>query len=840
MGKDEATTRTSVQQLPSMEEVQKELETSPEGLTAAEASTRLEKYGYNELEEKKISPLKRILSSFIGPIPFMIEAAALLSAVLGRWPDFIIIMLLLVGNAIIDFWEENSASNAISALKSQLALTALVLRNKKWVDVPSRGLVPGDVVRIQIGNVIPADMRLLDGDKIKVDQAALTGESLPVSHGPGDLVYSGSVVKEGQIDGIVSATGTHTFFGKTAKLVAEAKTVSHFQRAVLKIGNYLAFLSIALVLLLFVVAMFRGDSILDFIQFALVMIVAGVPVAMPTVLSVCMAVGAQNLAKKKAVVSHLVAIEELAGMDVLCSDKTGTLTQNKLSCGKPHCIAGNSADDIMLAAVLASETGSKDPIDTAIRAEMKDKSVLESYTVKHFQPFDPVSKRTEADIVESDGASIKTSKGAPQVILELAFNKDSIREEVDSAINEFASRGFRALGVAKTDAGGNWQYLGIIPLFDPPRVDSKSMIEDVNTMGVDLKMVTGDELAIAVETAKQLGMGTNIMDANVLSTSDPAKKPLVDDTIERADGFAQVFPEHKYYVVDVLQRDGHIVGMTGDGVNDAPALKKADVGVAVSGATDAARAAADIVLMAPGLSVIVDAIKQSRQIFERMSNYCIYRIAETLRLLFFITICVITFDLYPVTTIMIVLLALLNDGAILTIAYDNVPVAAKPQKWDMRLILGVATTLGVVGVMETFGLFYLLEKVFDLPVGPDQKQAFIQTAIYLKLAVAGHLTVFVARTRGPWYKALPPAKIMLFAIFGTQLLAAVISVYGLFGMQAIGWKFAGIVWLYALVMFPFEDVAKLIAVRVFGRDQEPVLLEAKAKKRKIASVQSRF
>jgi len=840
MGKDEAATRTSVQQLPSMEEVQKELETSPEGLTAAEASTRIEKYGYNELEEKKISPLKRILSSFVGPIPFMIEAAALLSAILGRWPDFIIIMLLLVGNAIIDFWEENSASNAISALKSQLALTALVLRNKKWVDVPSRGLVPGDVVRIHIGNVIPADMHLLDGDKIKVDQAALTGESLPVSHGPGDLVYSGSVVKEGQIDGIVSATGTHTFFGKTAKLVAEAKTVSHFQRAVLKIGNYLAFLSIALVLVLFVVAMFRGDSILDFIQFALVMIVAGVPVAMPTVLSVCMAVGAQNLAKKKAVVSHLVAIEELAGIDVLCSDKTGTLTQNKLSCGKPHCIAGNSDDDIILAAVLASETDSKDPIDTAIRAEMKDKSVLESYTVKHFQPFDPVSKRTEADIVESDGASIKTSKGAPQVILELAFNKESIREEVDSAINEFASRGYRALGVAKTDAGGNWQYLGIIPLFDPPRVDSKSMIEDVNTMGVDLKMVTGDELAIAVETAKQLGMGTNIMDANVLSTGDPAKKPLVDDAIERADGFAQVFPEHKYYVVDVLQKDGHIVGMTGDGVNDAPALKKADVGVAVSGATDAARAAADIVLMAPGLTVIVDAIKQSRQIFERMSNYCIYRIAETLRLLFFITICVITFDLYPVTTIMIVLLALLNDGAILTIAYDNVPVAAKPQKWDMRLIMGVATTLGVVGVIETFGLFYLLEKVFDLPVGPDQKQAFIQTAIYLKLAVAGHLTVFVARTRGPWYKALPPAKIMLFAIFGTQLLAALISVYGLFGMQAIGWKFAGIVWLYALVMFPLEDVAKLIAVRVFGRDQEPVLLEAKAKKRKLASVQSRF
>lgn len=335
-------------------------------------------------------------------------------------------------------------------------------------------------------------------------------------------------------------------------------------------------------------------------------------------------------------------------------------------------------------------------------------------------------------------------------------------------------------------------------------------------------------------------MGTNIIDASVLSTKDTGKKPLINDTIERADGFAQGFPEHKYYVVDVLQRDGHIVGMTGDGVNDAPALKKANIGVAVSGATDAARAAADIVLMAPGLSVIIDAIKQSRQIFERMSNYSIYRIAETLRLLFFITICIITFDLYPVTTIIVVLLALLNDGAILSIAYDNVPVAAEPQKWDMRLILGVATTLGVVGVMETFGLFYLHEKVFDLPVGPAQKQAFIQTAIYLKLAVAGHLTVFVARTRGPWYKALPPAKIMLLAIFGTQLLAAVISVYGLFGMQAIGWKFAGIVWLYALVMFPLEDVAKLIAVRVFGRDQEPVLLEAKAKKRKIASVQSRF
>jgi len=341
-------------------------------------------------------------------------------------------------------------------------------------------------------------MRLLAGDKIKVDQAALTGESLPVAHGPGDLVYSGSVVKEGQIDGIVSATGTHTFFGKTAKLVADAKTVSHFQKAVLKFGNYLAFLSITLVLLLFIISLFRGDSILEFIQFALVMIVAGVPVAMPTVLSVCMAVGAQKLAKKQAIVSHLEAIEELAGIDVLCSDKTGTLTQNKLSCGKPHCLAENSAGDILLAAVLASETNSKDPIDTTIQAGMKDKSVLESYTVKHFQPFDPVSKRTEADIVGSDGTSFKTSKGAPQVILELAFNKESIREEVDSAINEFASRGYRALGVAKTDTGGNWQYLGIIPLFDPPRIDSKSMIAAAEKMGVDLKMLTGDEQAIAL------------------------------------------------------------------------------------------------------------------------------------------------------------------------------------------------------------------------------------------------------------------------------------------------------------------------------------------------------
>jgi H+-transporting ATPase len=417
-----------------------------------------------------------------------------------------------------------------------------------------------------------------------------------------------------------------------------------------------------------------------------------------------------------------------------------------------------------------------------------------------------VHKRTEATVKGGDGKQFFVSKGAPQVILQMSKNADAVKPEVEKAVNEFAGRGFRSLGVCRADQEGNWQFAGVIPMFDPPREQAKATIASARQMGLNVKMVTGDQTAIARETSKQLGLGTNIVDASTLGDTKQQPGPKIIDAIEKADGFAEVFPEHKYFIIEALQKSGHIVGMTGDGVNDAPALKKADCGIAVSGATDAARAAASIVLLAPGLSVIIEAIKESRKIFQRMNSYAMYRIAETLRVVLFMTVAILVFNFYPVTAVMIVMIALLNDGAILSIAYDNVRYSNKPEAWNMRRVLGVSTVLGVNGVIAAFLLFWLGERVFHLD------RAHVQTLMYLKLSVAGHLTIFLTRTRGPFW-TIKPAKILWIAVLGTQIIATLIAVYGLF-MTPLGWKFAGLVWGYAILWALFTDRIKLLAYRV--------------------------
>ena len=796
-------------------EVEEKLGSSPDGLTQAEAQKRLTQYGPNEIEEKKTNPFLKFLIYFWGPIPWMIEAAVILSALARHWPDFFIILVLLLANAVVGFWEERAAGNAIAALKAKLAVKARVKRDGKWITPAARELVPGDVIRVRLGDIVPADARLLEGDPVEVDQSALTGESLPATRKPGEAVFSGSIIRQGEIGALVYATGANTYFGKTAQLVQEAHTVSHFQKAVLKIGNYLIILAVALVAVIIGVAIFRGDPILTTLQFALVLTVAAIPVAMPTVLSVTMAVGARLLARKKAIVSRLVAIEELAGVDVLCADKTGTLTQNKLTLGDPFSVNGITADQVILNAALASRADNKDTIDLAVLGGLKNDQALKDYQVVHFQPFDPVHKRTEATVKGPDGKEFKVTKGAPQVILELLANTGQVKSAVEKSVNEFAARGFRSLGVARADQENTWMFVGVLPLFDPPRDDAKTTIATALAMGVKVKMVTGDALAIAKETAKKLDMGANILDAASLGDSKKQETPQVTESIEKADGFAQVFPEHKFHIVDVLQQRGHIVGMTGDGVNDAPALKKADCGIAVSSATDAARAAAAIVLTTPGLAAIIDAIKESRRIFQRMNSYAIYRIAETLRVLFFMTLAILIFNFYPLTAVMIVMLALLNDGAILSIAYDNVHYKGKPEAWNMRMVLGVATVLGIVGVISAFGLFYLGERVFHLD------RAHIQTLMYLKLSVAGHLTIFLARTRGPFW-SIRPARVLWIAVLGTQIVATLIAVYGLF-MTPLGWGWAGFVWGYALLWFLVNDRVKLLAYRIF----DPVKTEPK-------------
>ena len=529
-----------------------------------------------------------------------------------------------------------------------------------------------------------------------------------------------------------------------------------------------------------------------------------IPVALPAVLTVTMAIGAVALAKKEAIVSKLVSIEEMAGVDVLCSDKTGTITKNELTVATAQTFDEYTIDEVLLYGTLSSREENRDPIDDAIIAKAKTinsvASALGSYVVLDFKPFDPVSKRTEAKVKSPSAEQFKVSKGAPQVILSLVPNKDELENRIAEIVNAFASKGYRALGIAKTDAYGTWHYVGLLAIYDPPREDSAETIKTAQKMGIDVKMVTGDHIAIAREISHEVNLGTNILSASsFMDKADSEAKGLV----ENADGFAQVFPEHKYRIVHLLREKGHIVGMTGDGVNDVPALKKADAGIAVAGATDAAKSAADVVLTKLGLSVIIDTIKESRKIFQRMNNYAIYRIAETIRVLIFLTLSILAFNFYPLTAVMIVILALLNDLPIMMIAYDNVKIQEKPVRWNMRSVLVVASLLGVTGVFSSFFLFLIGLQVLNLDM------ATLQTLIFLKMTVGGHMTIYLARTgvQHFWERPLP-AKILFFTAEITQVVGTLIAAFGIF-MTPIGWGLAGFVWGYALLSFMITDVLKI-------------------------------
>jgi H+-transporting ATPase len=784
------------------------------GLSEDEAAKKLVQYGPNELPEHRVNPFRKFFGYFWGPIPWMIEAAAILSVVISHWEDFGIIITLLVVNAIVGYWQENKAENAIELLKKRLAPKALVLRDGKWREVPAKELVPDDAVRVRLGDIVPADIKLLKGDYLLVDESALTGESLPSEKHASDIAYSGSIVKQGEMDSIVVATGVSSYFGKTAKLIETTKTGSHFQKAVIRIGNYLIILAVIMVSMVAVASLFRQVNPLELLQFALVLTVAAIPVALPAVLTVTLAIGAIALAKKEAIVSKLVSIEELAGVDVLCSDKTGTITQNLLTVAQLQVFGDFTVEDVLLFGALSSREENRDPIDEAVVSDAKSNkhvaAELVNYSIDDFKPFDPVSKRTLATVRTKENLTFKVSKGAPQVILELVENKTVLTKEVNKTIENFARRGYRALGVAKQQEKGEWAYVGLIAIYDPPRSDSGETIKTAKKMGVNVKMVTGDHIAIAKEISREVNLGENILPASAfVGKPDSETKGL----IENADGFAQVFPEHKYQIVQILQDQGHIVGMTGDGVNDAPALKKADAGIAVAGATDAAKSAADVVLTRQGLSVIVDAINESRKIFERMQNYAIYRIAETTRVLIFLTLSILVFAFYPVTAIMIVILALLNDLPIMTIAYDNVKVQPNPVRWNMRDILMVASLLGSIGVITSFLMLFIGLEILHLDMG------MVQTLIFLKLTVAGHLTIYLARTgvHHFWEKPLP-SKILFGVTETTQVIGTLMAIFGVF-MTPIGLELALFVWGYALLTFVITDSIKIHFFKLLGHGE---------------------
>jgi len=793
-------------QQKSSEDYFKKLHSSIDGLSSDDAQKRLDQYGPNAIVEQKQNPLLKFFEYFWGPIPWMIEVAAILSLVVQHWTDFIIILVLLVFNAIVGFWQEYQASNALDALKDELALKARVLRDGKWQEVAASNLVPGDIIRVRLGDIVPADVKLVEGDYLMVDQSALTGESLPVEKTLEDLAYSGSAVKQGEMVCLVVKTGEDTYFARTAKLVEGAGAVSHFQKAVLTIGDYLIYMSLGLAIFLVLAQLIRGDTFLTIFQFVLILVVAAIPVAMPAVLSVTMALGALVLSRMKAIVSRLQSIEEIAGIDILCSDKTGTLTQNKLTLGDPVTFLAKDEAELILAGALASKEEDRDAIDEAVIGGLSNPDIVKPYQQLKFVPFDPKIKRTEATVQDDNGKTFRVTKGAPQVILGLCQLNEQDDEKANKIVNDFATKGYRTLGVARSEEkGASWKFLGILPLYDPPREDSKETIQRAVEHGIQVKMVTGDNVAIGREISRQLGMNSDIQPADRIFSEKEEVENLSGKTvtaIEEADGFAQVFPEHKYDIVKVLQDRGHLVAMTGDGVNDAPALKQADVGIAVSGATNAAQAAASLVLTAPGLSVIIKAVEEARRIFERMNSYAIYRITETIRIMFFVVLAMVVYNFYPITTVMIILLALLNDLPIMTIAYDNTWLDPKPVRWNMRRVITIATILGLIGVAETFGLLLIGKMLFKMS-GPP-----LQSLIYLKLAVAGHMTLFIVRSRKSFLTKPYPAKILLSAIFLTQLIAALIVGFG-FLMAKISWTMIGFVWGYCIIWAFIEDWAKL-------------------------------
>ncbi len=815
-------------------EVLKKFEVDPEkGLSSQEAEERLKTYGMNALIEKKVNMWKLVLSFFWDPISWMIEIAALLSAILRDWTDFTLIMSLLLINGLLGFFHEFQAGNAMEALKNKLALKARALRDGKWITLSAKLLVPGDILSVKLGNVIPADIKLLFGEYISVDQSALTGESLPVDKELGDVAFSGTVVKKGEMGGVVTETGMRTFFGRTAELVQTAHVKSHLEEAILTMGRFLILTTMAIAVVLLIVSLYRierhpgvGETIGQLTIFLLVLVVAGIPVALPSVMSVTLGIGSRCMSKMKAIVSKLMAIEELAGMSVLCSDKTGTLTKNELTIGELFTYGGVSADEMLLMACLASKEDESDAIDKALMASLKQKGELALYVQERFIPFDPVRKRTEATVVKKGGPRLLVSKGAPQVIAGISTLTEEQAQEILEKIEEFAGRGFRTLGVARSeDSGTTWQFLGLIPLFDPPRDDTVETLKRIKELGVKVQMVTGDHVAIAKEVAGSLELGQNIVTASALHNLALREEEQAE-MVARADGYAEVFPEHKFEIVKDLQKKKMIVGMTGDGVNDAPALKQADIGIAVSGATDAARAAADLVLTEPGLIVISHAIEEARRIFGRLKSYAMYRISETYRLLLFLLAAMLVFDQHPLSAIMIILIALLNDIPIMMIAYDNMEVPKEPVSWNMTEVITISVGLAVVGVVSTFGLYWIGDRYWLLTEPQCRTLAFFATLC------GGNLTILLTRNRHYLFsKPLPEYKFFL-STFMTQVVGTLLAVYGVGNddLRGLGWEIVIFSWVYILIWFGLSMVAKVglyaileRAERIPGLEKEVII-----------------
>ncbi|CAG8890648.1 unnamed protein product [Penicillium egyptiacum] len=801
-----------------------------EGLDDEEVVLRRKKYGWNRMKEQKRNHFLKFLSFFNGPVQWVMEVAMVLAACLRDWIDFGIILALLILNAVVAFAQEYQAGNIVDSLRNTLALRALVIRNGYMVEIGAEEVVVGDIIHVDDvsswrfekkggniltlifvqGTIVAADGRLVCDDDtcIQVDQSGITGESLAVDKHKGDVIFASSAVKRGDGFMVVTATGDHTFVGNAAVLVNKAgNTTGHFTRVLNAMSRVLLILVLLTLLVVWISGYYRSNPIVQILEFSLAVTVTGVPVGLPVVVTTTMAVGAAYLAKHKAIVQKLEAIESLAGVEILCSDKTGTLTRNKLTLGDPYIAPGMSAEEIMLTACLAAnrKKGGIDAIDKVFLKGLRHfawaRSQITSYKTLDFSPFDPVSKKVVAYMQALNGERVRCMKGAPMTILRTVEKETTLCEpfcnEYEAKVNEFASRGFRALGVARKRQGRPWEILGIMPCLDPPRHDTAKTVSEAQGLGLSIKMLTGDAVAIARETARRLGLGTNIYNAERLGVTGAGSMSgsEVNDFVEAADGFAEVYPQHKYSVVDILQQRGYLVAMTGDGVNDAPSLKKADTGIAVEGASDAARSAADIVFLAPGLSAIIEAIKIARRIFRRMYSYVVFRIALSIHLELFLGLWMVikneTLDLR-----LVVLLAIFADIATLAIAYDNATYSQSPVKWNKPRLWGESIVLGfilAVGTWVTLGTMLLQGEDGGVIEGGGSRNG----VLFLQIALTQSWLILITRVDGSGsrsHRANCPSFALLVAVLSVNITATLMAAFGAF-CQATSWLTIVRVWV---------------------------------------------
>lgn len=832
-------------------------ELNGKGLTSEEAAKRLKKYGPNELPEKVDPKWLVFLRQFWAPMPIMIWIAIIIELAIENFLDMGILLAIQLTNASISFYELNKAGNAIAALKSSLKPTATVKRDGKWKVINATEVVPGDTVLLASGSAIPADCRVNSGE-IDVDQAALTGESLPVTFYKLDSAKMGSTVVRGEVEGTVEFTGGNTFFGKTASLLQTKPESSHLQKILMTIMYVLVGLSLVLCLTYFIYLLAKKVPPKEAISFTVVLLVASIPLAIEIVTTTTLAIGSKKLVKHGAIVAKLSAIEDLAGMSILCSDKTGTLTLNKMVLQEedtPIYCEGETLESVLVFAAQAAKWKEppRDALDRLTLGSV-NMSLLEPFEQLDFLPFDPTTKRTEGTVKDSrTGEIYKTSKGAPHIILALLDPNDEVREHVEKDVARLGELGIRSLAVARTyPDSDDWKMIGLLTFLDPPRPDTKKTIEDADHYGVQVKMITGDHLLIARNTAKQLGMGNYIFGPDSLPLLDEETKQAPPNLCQDygdlclvADGFAQVYPEHKYLVVECLRGLRYTVGMTGDGVNDAPALKRADVGIAVAGATDAARAAADIVLTEEGLGTIIHGIVIAREIFQRIASFITYRIAATLQLLFFFFIAIFTFhpkeyqevesileegawpEFFHMPVLMLMLITLLNDGTLITIAYDYARPNDTPDKWHLPALYLASSILGAVSCGSSLLLLYFLldswnSNSFFQSVGMQSVEyGQIITAIYLKVSVSDFLTLFSSRTGQKFFWQVTPGPLLVIGGFIALFISSILSIFWpmstLDGIPVDGLRkdmgLFGFVWIYCLFFWFIQDFMKVLTFR---------------------------